>query len=111
MPCNVLPLHLKQTFSSIIWIITEGEGDEIKSRLPFKIFSNLVQPIMNWHLPKGAPPPLDVAVDVGTWSRDSFQPTTSFVSRASINCLVRSSRASVSALLLLSSPNFFPQGF
>ena len=34
-----LTLHLKQTFSSIIWIFTEGEGDGIKSRLPFKIFS------------------------------------------------------------------------
>ena len=41
MPSNVLPLHLKQTFPSIIWIFTEGEGDEIKSRLSFKIFSAL----------------------------------------------------------------------
>ena len=41
MPINVLPLHLKQTFPSIIWIFTEGEGDEIKSRLPFKMFSAL----------------------------------------------------------------------
>ena len=41
MPSNVLPLHLKQTFPSIIWIFTEGESDEIKSRLPFKIFSTL----------------------------------------------------------------------
>ena len=32
-PGNVLPLHLKQTFPSIIWIFTEGEGDEIKSKL------------------------------------------------------------------------------
>ena len=40
-PCNVLPLHLKQTFPPIIWIFTEGEGDGIKSRLPFKIFSTL----------------------------------------------------------------------
>ena len=38
MPSNVLPLHLKQTFLSTIWIFTEGEGDQIKSRLPFKIF-------------------------------------------------------------------------
>ena len=38
---NVLPLHLKQTLSSIIGIFTEGEGDGIKSRLPFKIFSTL----------------------------------------------------------------------
>ena len=37
MPSNVLPLHLKQ----IIWIFTEGEGDGIESRLPFKIFSTL----------------------------------------------------------------------
>ena len=41
MPSNVLPLHLKETFPPIIWILTEGEGDEIKSRLPFKIFSTL----------------------------------------------------------------------
>ena len=39
MPSNVLPLHLKQTFPPIIWIFTEGEGDGIESRLPFKIFS------------------------------------------------------------------------
>ena len=39
MPSNVLPLHLKQTFPPIIWIFTEGDG--IKSRLPFKIFSTL----------------------------------------------------------------------
>ena len=40
-PSNVLPLHLKQTFPPIIWIFTEGEGDGIKSRLPFKNFSTL----------------------------------------------------------------------
>ena len=40
-PSNVLPLHLKQTFPPIIWIFTEGEGDGIKSRLFFKIFSTL----------------------------------------------------------------------
>ena len=40
-PSNVLPLHLKKTFRSIIWILTEGEGDWIKSRLPFIIFSSL----------------------------------------------------------------------
>ena len=38
---NVLPLNLKQTFSSIIWIFNESEDAEIKSRLPFKIFSTL----------------------------------------------------------------------
>ena len=38
-PSNVLPFHLKQTFPSIIWIFTEGDG--IESRLPFKIFSTL----------------------------------------------------------------------
>ena len=32
---------LKQTFPPIIWIFTEGEGDGIKSRLPFKTFSTL----------------------------------------------------------------------
>ena len=36
---NFLPLHLKQTFPPIIWIFTEGDG--IKFRLPFKIFSTL----------------------------------------------------------------------
>ena len=41
MPGNFLPLHLKQTFLPIIWIFAEGEGDGIKSRLPFKIFSTL----------------------------------------------------------------------
>ena len=41
-PSNVLPLHLKQTFLPIILIFTEGEGDGIKSRLPFKIFSTLL---------------------------------------------------------------------
>ena len=40
-PSNVLPLHLKQTFPHIIWILTEGKGDGIESRLPFKIFSTL----------------------------------------------------------------------
>ena len=39
---NVLPLQLKQTFPPIIWIFTEGEGDGIESRLPFKIFSTLL---------------------------------------------------------------------
>jgi len=34
---NVLPLHIKQTFPPI----TEGEGNGIESRLPFKIFSAL----------------------------------------------------------------------
>ena len=41
MPSNVLPLHLKQTFPSIIWIFTEGEGDGIESRLSSWIFSTL----------------------------------------------------------------------
>ena len=40
-PRNVLPLNLKQTFPPIIWFSTEGEGDGIESRLPFKIFSTL----------------------------------------------------------------------
>ena len=38
MPSNVLPFRLKQTFLPIILIFTEGAGDEIESRLPFKIF-------------------------------------------------------------------------
>jgi len=41
MPSNVLPLHLKQTFPHIILIFTEGEGNGIESRLPFKKFSTL----------------------------------------------------------------------
>ena len=40
-PSIVLPLHHKQTFPPIIWIFTEVEGDGIKSRLSFKIFSTL----------------------------------------------------------------------
>ena len=40
-PSNVLPLHIKQTFLLIIWIFTEGEGEGIESRLPYKIFSTL----------------------------------------------------------------------
>ena len=31
----------QQTFPPIIWIFTGGEGDGIKFRLPFKIFSTL----------------------------------------------------------------------
>ena len=43
MPSNVLPLHLNQTFPPLILIFTEGgEGDGIKSRLSFKIFSILM---------------------------------------------------------------------
>ena len=37
MHSNVLLLSLKQTFPCIIWILTEGDG--IKTRQPFKIFS------------------------------------------------------------------------
>jgi hypothetical protein len=51
MPSNVLPLHLKQTFLLMVWIFTEGEGDGIKSRLPFKIlstYSKHVQTYENW---------------------------------------------------------------
>ena len=42
MPSNVLPLHLKKTFLPIFCIFTEGEGDGIETRLPFKIFSTLL---------------------------------------------------------------------
>ena len=35
---NVLPYYLKKTFSSIIWIFTEGEGDGIEIRLPFLLY-------------------------------------------------------------------------
>ena len=38
-PSNDLPSNLKLTFSPIIWIFTEVEGDVIKSRLPFKQLS------------------------------------------------------------------------
>jgi hypothetical protein len=40
-PSNVLPLNPKQIVPPIILIFTEGEGDGIESRLPFKIFSTL----------------------------------------------------------------------
>ena len=36
MLSNVLTLSLKQTFPPKIQIFTEGEGDEIESRQPFK---------------------------------------------------------------------------
>ena len=51
-PSSVLPLHIKQTFPPIIWIFTEGEGDGIKSRLPFKIFSTLkiILYVTNWRM-------------------------------------------------------------
>ena len=42
LPSNVLPLHLKQTFLSVIWIFTEGEV--IKSKLSCPAYS------MNIHL-------------------------------------------------------------
>ena len=41
-PSNVLPLHLKQTFPRIIWILNECECDGIESRIPFKMFSTLL---------------------------------------------------------------------
>ena len=43
MPSNVLSSHLKQTFPPKIWNFNEGEGDGIKSRLPFKNVST-------WHM-------------------------------------------------------------
>ena len=49
---NVLPLHLKHTFPPIIWIFTEGEG--IKSRLPFKVFSTLQTKNYWWRNFKGS---------------------------------------------------------
>ena len=42
-PSNCLPLHLKQTFPPIIWIFTQGEEDEIESKLNSYIFSTLAQ--------------------------------------------------------------------
>ena len=41
MHSNVLPLRFKQIFLPIILIFTEG--DEIESRLPFKIFFTLIE--------------------------------------------------------------------
>ena len=38
---QVLLEVIRQTFPPIIWIFTEGEGDGIKYRLPFKILSTL----------------------------------------------------------------------
>ena len=43
MPSNVFSLRLKQTFPPIIWIFTEGKGDEFESRIPFKNFSTLMR--------------------------------------------------------------------
>jgi hypothetical protein len=42
MSSNVLLLPLKQTFPPIVWFFTEGEDDEINSRLPFNIVSTLL---------------------------------------------------------------------
>ena len=39
MTSNIFAIHLNQTFLPIIWIFTEGEGDGIKPRILFKIFS------------------------------------------------------------------------
>ena len=47
MPSNVIP---QANVSLIIWIFTEGEGDEIKSRLPFKIFCTLCSFMIQFHL-------------------------------------------------------------
>ena len=38
---NVLLLHLKPTFPSIIWIFTDCDCDGIETRLAFRIFSTL----------------------------------------------------------------------
>ena len=46
MPGKVLPFHLKQTFLPIIWIFTECIGDQIESRLPFKIFYTLLSSLV-----------------------------------------------------------------
>ena len=40
-PTRFYLLCFKQTFLPIIWIFTEGEGDEIESRLSSEIFSTL----------------------------------------------------------------------
>ena len=41
--CNVLPYFLRYSFLPIVWIFTESEGNRIKLRLPFKLFSTLLQ--------------------------------------------------------------------
>ena len=38
MPSNGLRLHFKETFPPIIWIFTDGEGDEIESKLILNLF-------------------------------------------------------------------------
>ena len=38
------------TFPPIIWIFTEGTGDGIKSRIPFKIFSTLRETNLNFQV-------------------------------------------------------------
>ena len=38
---NIQPCFVFTPYPPIIWIFTEGEGDGIESRLPFKIFSTL----------------------------------------------------------------------
>ena len=48
MPSNVFPLHLKQIIPPIILIFTEVKGDEIESRLHFKIFSTLLNSEASW---------------------------------------------------------------
>ena len=46
-PSNILTLQLKQTFLTIIWIFTKGEGDEIKSKLSSYSFLLSVYHISN----------------------------------------------------------------
>ena len=43
---SFLPLQLKLTFPPLIWIFTEGECDEIKSRLTLRLFSTLPGPLL-----------------------------------------------------------------
>ena len=71
MPSKILPLCLKQTFPPIIWVSTESEGDEIKSRLPFTIFLTLrgsVVPKLIW-----------------SWEMDSFLSTETMRESHSLN--------------------------
>ena len=49
-PSNIFTLNLKQTFPPMIWIFTEGEGDGIESRIPFKIFSTLRETNLNFQV-------------------------------------------------------------
>ena len=47
-PSNVLPLHLKQTILPIIWIFTQGEGDQIQAIFLNLFYFNEHKTIYGW---------------------------------------------------------------